>query len=710
MAALLVVSVLITFMVGRQVLVARDKVQLYGNNLTQLHATFATLQDAETGQRGYLLTGKENYLAPYEDAVTSIEKWLDGSQSHAAEDLMPEQSVLAIKDLVRQMLDELTGTIELARSGRREAAITTLESNSSKDLMDELRSRFSALEANLYNAQEEAHAAEAKATFYRTVTFLLVVLINLAFLAWAYRRISREVSLQYVAKLEARRQKEILAVTLSSIGDGVIITDTSGQITFINKAAEDLTGWTARQAKDQPCSSVFHIINETTREPKKSPVDKVLASEEIVSKANHTLLIRKDGTEISIDDSGAPIREADGTIRGVALIFRDFSVYAEAERNLIISKEKVEEASKAKDTFLATLSYELRTPLTPVLATLSAWEANEDLPVFLRPDLKRIRRNIELEAKLIDDLLDITRIEHGKLFLEKEVVDAHALIENVAAILQSDCDAHGVRLSITPQARESFIEADPARIQQVLWNIIGNAVKFTSAGNHIMIVTSDLGGGELEIAISDDGAGMSRETLDKIFENFHQGDPARNMRKRGLGLGLSIAKALVQAHGGTLKASSKGAGRGSCLTMVLQTAPTGATTSSASHIPSTEKLRILLVEDHEDTAQVLAQLMRGMGHAVEICSSVAQGREMIRSHEFDIILSDLGLPDGTGIDFIRSARETCQTPAVVLTGYGMAEDIKNCLQAGFDEHLTKPVDFEKLEQALRRTIRRKTPN
>ncbi len=692
MAAVLVVSMLITFLVGREVLVARDKVQLYENNLAQLHATFSTLQDAETGQRGYLLTGKEAYLAPYEEAVTSIEKWLDGSQAHAAEELMPVQAVTAIKDIVRVMLEELKRTIELARSGQREKAIDAVRGNSGKELMDELRSRFSELEAYLYNAQEEAHATESRATLYRTVTFFLTALINLAFLAWAYRRIRREVSLQYVAKLEARRQKDILAVTLSSIGDGVIITDTSGLITFMNKVAEDLTGWTAREARDQPCSAVFHIINETSREPVESPVDKVLATGVIVGLANHTMLIRKDGSEVSIDDSGAPIREADGTIRGVVLVFRDFSVHKEAEQNLILSKQKVEEASKAKDTFLATLSHELRTPLTPVLATLSAWEANRELPAALQPDLKRIRRNIELD----------------KLFLEKEAVDAHALIENVSAIFQSECAAHGVRLTFSPHARQPFLEADSARIQQVLWNIIGNAVKFTSAGNHIGIVTSDAPGGQLEITITDDGAGMSRETLERIFETFHQGDPARNMRTRGLGLGLSIARALVQAHGGTLQASSKGPGRGSCFTIILPTIPSRPQQipSSMPPTPPAKNLRILLVEDHEDTADVLAQVMRGMGHTVEICGSVAEGREMIIRHEFDIILSDLGLPDGTGIDFIRSARETCQTPAVVLTGYGMADDIKNCLQAGFDEHLTKPVDFEKLEQTLQRTTRR----
>ncbi len=711
MAVVLVVSSIITFLAGHQVLVARDRVQNYEEDLTQLYATFSTLQDAETGQRGYLLTGEEAYLEPYEDAVSKIGNWLAGLQTLAAEKQMPAQSLEKLKALVNLKMEEMQGTVELARAGQKDAAINTVKNGSGREMMDELRSMFAELEMHLDIAREGAHALDVRVTFFRTATFLMIALINLAFLAWAYRRIRREMSLQYVATLETKRQKEILGVTLSSIGDGVIITDTAGQITFLNKVAEELTGWTARQARDQACSTVFHIINETSRKPVESPVDKVLATGAIVGLANHTLLVRKDGSEVSIDDSGAPIREADGTVRGVVLVFRDFSAHKEVERNLILSKQKVEEASKAKDTFLATLSHELRTPLTPVLAMLSAWEANRELPANLQPDLKRMRRNIELEAKLIDDLLDITRIEHGKLFLEKETVDAHGLIENVAAIYQSDCAAHGVQLSLTFQAHDAFIEADPGRMQQVLWNIIGNAVKFTSVGNQITVATSDLPGAELEITVVDDGAGMSQETLGKLFESFHQGTPARDRRARGLGLGLSIARALVQAHGGTLKATSEGPGQGSCFTLILPTVPARVTElpASTSRTSPNKNLRVLLLEDHEDTAQVLAQVMRGMGHAVEICSSIAQGREIIHGQEFDIILSDLGLPDGTGIDFIRAVRKTCQTPAVALTGYGMAEDIENCLQAGFDEHLTKPVDFEKLEHTLQRTRRRNQP-
>ena len=251
-----------------------------------------------------------------------------------------------------------------------------------------------------------------------------------------------------------------------------------------------LTGWSAKDAEDRPCAEVFRIVNEETRLPVESPVDKVLATGAIVGLANHTVLIRRDGSELPIDDSGAPIRESDGTVRGVVFIFRDFTAHKEFRAPLVRAKEEIEASSKAKDKFLAVLSHELRTPLTPVLATLSSWEATNALPATLRSDLQRLRRNVELEARLIDDLLDLTRIENGKLSLEKEPVDVHDLIH--AAVPLSSArkfKARGLRLNCRLEAKNSWLEADPARLQQILLNLIGNAVKFSQERGTIEIVT-----------------------------------------------------------------------------------------------------------------------------------------------------------------------------------------------------------------------------
>ncbi len=703
MALVLLLSAAVTFLVGRRVMVARDEVQARDEVLQQLQSVFSTVQDAESGQRGYLLTGEKHYLPPYREAVEDIDKRFAGLRELAPKVKLQAEQVASLDRLIQRKLAELARTVDLTERGQRNAALGIVRADSGKERMDEIRGIFKALEREQEDARTRAHLTVSSSTFMRTAVFLAAALLNLAFLGWAYSRLRREMSLQYVAALETERQREILAVTLSSIGDAVIITDTRGHITFINKVAEELTGWMAAEAEDLPCVRVFRIINEETRAPVESPVDKVLATGAIVGLANHTLLIRKDGTEVPIDDSGAPIRESDGMVRGVVLVFRDFSTHKETERTLVKAKEAVEAASRAKDEFLATLSHELRTPLTPVVVTLSAWETGNRLPEELREDLRLVRRNVELEARLIDDLLDLTRIEHGKLSLEKAFLDANGLIGDVVELFLSDAKAKGMRIEVSCAAKKSVVEADPARLHQVFRNIVGNAVKFGAAGGTVRVLTADGPDSQLEIVIEDDGPGMSEETLGRLFQRFHQGAEAGKFC--GLGLGLSIARALVEAHGGRISASSGGLGKGSRFTVRLPAVEPPATRTAPSvrqPAAGQQSLRILLLEDHPDTAQALGQVLRGMGHLVEIRGTVAGALEAAAAAAFDLILSDIGLPDGTGLDFIRKVREKSRTPAVALTGYGMAEDVESCLAAGFDGHLTKPVDFDKLRKTLER--------
>ncbi len=239
--------------------------------------------------------------------------------------------------------------------------------------------------------------------------------MSLAFLIWVYRRIRREMSMQYVANLETQRQREILSVTLSSIGDAVIVTDMGGNITFMNPVAETLTGWPASEAEETPCSTVFRLITEKDRKPIPNPVEKILTTGRIAGVGSHTLLIRRDGSEIPIDDSGAPIRQSDGSLRGVVLTFpRLHRAQGRREHADRGEGEKTEEAARAKDRFIATLSHELLTP-HPGPCDRFEWRAGSEFPDKLREGLELIRRNVDLEARLIDDLLDLTRIQSGKL-------------------------------------------------------------------------------------------------------------------------------------------------------------------------------------------------------------------------------------------------------------------------------------------------------
>ena len=714
MSAVLIIGIAASYFAGRAALDAIARIREFDAAIEAIQDLRSTVQDAETGQRGYLLTREANYLRPYEEAIANIQPRLQAVHKLARTGSLPAQQVNELERSIETKLEELRKTVSLVQSGRMPAAMQIVRRDEGERTMESIRG----LIAEIVSLQEDGRAAAATradaAIQIRGWVFLGAILLNLAFLSWAYYRIRKEMRQHFVANLETRRQKEILAVTLASIGDAVIITDTKGRITFLNAIAESLTGWSAKEAEDRPCAEVFRIVNEETRLPVESPVDKVLATGAIVGLANHTLLIRRDGSELPIDDSGAPIRESDGTVRGVVLIFRDFTAHKEFQLRLVRAKEEIEASSKAKDKFLAVLSHELRTPLTPVLATLSSWESTNALPATLRSDLQRLRRNVELEARLIDDLLDLTRIENGKLSLEKEPVDVHDLIHGAAALFREEVKARGLRVYCQLDAKNSWLEADPARIQQILLNLIGNAVKFSRERGTLEIITSNPQGTELNISITDDGIGMPEELIARLFQRFEQGDIPPEIKFRGLGLGLSIAKALVEAHGGVLRAESKGPGCGSTFTISFPKVHAPARASGPTVAPAersqrdSSSLGVLLIEDHEDTARVLEKVLQQMGHEVEACSTVATACQKLKERKFDVLLSDIGLPDGSGIDFIKAAREICQTPAVALTGYGMAEDIDRCLQAGFEEHLTKPIDIDRLQQALSKIVAKRT--
>ncbi len=389
-----------------------------------------------------------------------------------------------------------------------------------------------------------------------------------------------------------------------------------------------------------------------------------------------------------------------------------------AEENLRRAKEEAEAANIAKDNFIASLSHELRTPLTPVLATLSIWENDGiDLPHALREDLSMLRRNVELEARLIDDLLDLTRIARGKIALNCEVVDVQKLLDAVVAMYQSDIRAKKINFSSTTRTRNCFVRADPGRVQQVLWHVQKNAVKFTPEAGRIDVTTRIDGQRRIEIVVTDNGAGISPDMLKRLFQPFEQETAGRY---GGLGLGLAITKALLEAQEGTIEAKSDGIGSGASFVMTLpcveqpaakyDNRPLASTPADAPARPE-NCYRVLLVEDHQDTARALGRLLRGNGHDVQIVHSIADALEALRHKSVEVLVSDIGLPDGTGIDLIRQVREThrLNIPAIALTGFGMEEDVKRTRAAGFSDHLTKPVNLVKLEEAIQRVCASHNP-
>ncbi|CAB3796691.1 ATP-binding response regulator [Pararobbsia alpina] len=371
------------------------------------------------------------------------------------------------------------------------------------------------------------------------------------------------------------------------------------------------------------------------------------------------------------------------------------------------AQQAAEEANRAKDRFLAMLSHELRTPLSPVLATARMLERFADLSDPVRDDIRLIRRNIELEARLIDDLLDLTRVSNGKLLLALEVVDVHEALSEVLQMFREEIDAKRQRVDFELGAEHHHVRADRARLQQMLWNLVRNAAKFTQEGGAIILRTRNAVRENvvetLEIEVEDNGIGIDPLRLPSLFTAFEQGSATISQQYGGLGLGLAITRALSDAHGGSVMAFSEGADKGARFTLVLPVTGARSVTAERSERPTPpaeRPLEVLLVEDHEDTADVMARLLEAYGHTVTTAGLLADALEAIERQRFDLVISDLGLPDGSGLDFVRAFRTRSAAPAVALTGYGMDDDVRRCIEAGFSVHLTKPVSIQQLERVL----------
>ncbi len=369
-----------------------------------------------------------------------------------------------------------------------------------------------------------------------------------------------------------------------------------------------------------------------------------------------------------------------------------------------LAQAEAEEANRAKDRFLATLSHELRTPLTPVLMSAAALEQEPDLQPEVREQLAMMRRNIELEARLIDDLLDLTRVARGKLDLQIGPANIHSLLEHTVEIVRSESNNKDVRVRLEFEARVFDVLGDAARLHQVFWNILKNAIKFTPTGGEVIVRTSNFGERGLRIAVRDNGLGIDPAILPTIFGAFVQGAPAPDRTASGgLGLGMSISKTIVELHGGTITAESAGVGQGAIFTVDLMT-DHAAVRRETFIAPTTKRpvrsYRLLVVEDHEPTLQVLERLLRKQGHDVTTASTVAAALEVASRERFDLVISDIGLPDGNGVDLMVQLTRDYGLRGIALSGYGMDEDFARTKQAGFIAHLIKPIDFDRLNNVI----------
>ena len=413
-------------------------------------------------------------------------------------------------------------------------------------------------------------------------------------------------------------------------------------------------------------------------------------------------LQRADGSTVPTNLTANRLPQQDQNI--MCLVVTDLTEQKRHEK-LRMDKEVAEKASLAKDDFLAALSHELRTPLTPVLMTAIALEQNMALPLEARQSLSLIKRNVELEARLIDDLLDLTRIAKGKLELHLRKLDFHTIVHRAVEICRSEFSSKSQVMNLHLEAEQYHTEGDAVRIQQAIWNLIRNAAKFTPAKGSITIRTRNPSPNMILLEVEDTGIGFEESSAEKLFQAFEQGGRQITRQFGGLGLGLTITRSIIEAHGGIIRATSEGLGKGAIFGFEIpirmsQAVSAERADSSTRKAQKFSKKRILLVEDHKDTRTSLEFLLQKIKHDVKSATSAKEALKLAAENEFDLVISDIGLPDQSGLELMQQLKERFSLKGIGLSGYGMEEDIVKSREAGFIQHLTKPVRFDKLKQVI----------
>jgi PAS domain S-box-containing protein len=479
----------------------------------------------------------------------------------------------------------------------------------------------------------------------------------------------------------------------------IYLLDPTGNVITWNTGAEKIKGYSADEIIGKNFASFYRADDVAAGRPQRN----LREASRRGSIRDQGLRVRKDGSTFEAEVVITALRDETGEIRGFSKVTRDITDQVRS-REFEAEKIAAQKASKAKDDFLAALSHELRTPLTPALAAATYLQDNaEKFPREFAEDIQIIKRNVQLQARLIDDLLDLTRIARGMLHLEMEDCDAHKIIENALEMAHSAIAAKQLNISTELEAKEYHILADCIRLQQVFWNLINNAVKFTSQGGQITLRTFNDRDGRFHFEIEDTGIGIEPQRLASLFQPFEQADPSVSRQFGGLGLGLAISKRLIDLHHGRIEAESRGRSFGATFKVTLDAQPEGTAAAGNNHRlggKTSKPLRILLVEDHKDTRRTLSRLLTHFGHDVVTADNVEGAMARMASNNIDAVLCDIGLPDGSGYEVAAQARANGGIKAIALTGFGTEQDVQRSKEAGFDFHLVKPINFQELQKIL----------
>jgi PAS domain S-box-containing protein len=806
----LAVRSLATLKTGNEFIIHAQRVRFENAQILQL------LTDVETGLRGYALSGNPIFLDPYQAALAPLSQSFANLKHLIAEDPTQQANEVELETRAQACLSYALGVIQQVESGDVVGARNVTASGEGKRRMDAARKTSAQLEAeelrllDLRRVGRDQALQQAGLALWVSGTLAVILLFVIAYSA--VRTGER-----------LRRGERTLATTLRSVGDAVISTDSAGVVHFMNAVAERLTGWDQHSARGRGLDQVFRIVNEQTRAPVEGPASKVLREGTIIGLANHTLLIARDGTELPIEDSAAPIIDGESLV-GVVLVFRDATADRAAQRALLRSEQRfraavdamqgvlwttsaegemlgeqpgwaaltgqqfadyqgfgwagaihpedaqrtidawkaavatqrpfvvehrvrrhdgewrtfavravpifaeaavrewvgvhtdisdrlhaeelLRDANRRKDVFLATLSHELRNPLAPIRNAARLLESDAIKPQDIERSRLIIARQVRHMASLLDDLLDMSRITRGGFTLKKVYVNLQLLLAEAVETAKPFFDAKRHTLELDWPTPPIEVDADRVRLVQVISNLLTNAAKYTDPEGHITFAARSEEN-NIIINVRDTGVGLAPEMLTHVFEMFTQVQPQQERSDGGLGIGLALAKGLVELHGGHIVARSEGLGRGSEFIVVLPNlcvaggALQQTSTADNDRAAVRSVRRVLIADDNRDGAESLAMILERSGHQVYTAHTGPEALQMAAQHRPHVAILDIGMPGFSGYEVAERIRREAwglHITLIAATGWGQEEDRRRALRAGFDHHLTKPVDPKALER------------
>ena len=500
---------------------------------------------------------------------------------------------------------------------------------------------------------------------------------------------------------------------------GMILVDVSGRVLQVNETYARITGYSVDELATLDLRGLCFPEDLQRHQ---DLLEQVIRGEIPAFDIEHRY-IRKDGRIVWVHNSVTVTRDSNGQPAHIIALCREVTAqrHLDAQREELLLSERAarseaERANRMKNEFLSTLSHELRTPLNAIVGWVELLKEADSEPGLLEEGLTVIARNVRAQATLIDDLLDMSRIESGQLRLARKNVDLREVLSAAIAVVTPAAEAKGIQIFTRFSPEKASVNGDPDRVQQVMWNLLTNAVKFTANGGQVLVSLAAIKSA-IEITVSDNGQGILPEFLPYVFDRFRQQDASMTRRQGGLGLGLSLVKELVELHGGTVQASSPGPGKGAKFTVELPSnIPAVACTEVSGHkariwskpVPkadpanlSLDGARILVVEDEPDTRELIRRILEAEGATVLPAANAEEGLELLRQEKPEVILSDIGMPGHDGYQFIQWVRsldphEGGTAPAAAFTAFARPEDRDRALEAGFQIHLVKPVKPTKL--------------